>query len=154
MQQPKIGQYWAGHGGYYAGIVRDPATNKSWHLIMHPDEISSTWGEMGAEISGEFSHHDGQHNSNILAATGESELVTKIQSMQLDGHHDYYLPATKELQLLGINLCDKGRPVFHWSSTQDSAGYAWFVDFEDGLTLIYSKDFKRAVRAVRRLPIE
>jgi hypothetical protein len=40
--------------------------------------------------------------------------------------------------------------VYHWSSTQYDASYAWGQDFEDGDQLILIKDTQRAARAVRR----
>jgi hypothetical protein len=41
-------------------------------------------------------------------------------------------------------------PIWYWSSTQHSSPNAWCQDFEDGGTSVTHKDFKLAVRAVRR----
>lgn len=155
---PKIGDYWPGQGGIYAGIIRDPATKQQWHLIMHEQEITSTeWGGYGHAINAN-SYYDGLANTTAMKAmevTGlHFPILKHISNLHIDGHSDFYLPAQRELNLLFINLNDLCGKVFHWSSTQCSADCAWLQGFEQGRQRISLKDSSLAAPAVRRLPIQ
>jgi len=150
---PNVGEYWAGQGGFYAGIVRNPNNGQCWHLVMHTDEITNiSWGPRGKEIDDCDSYHDGAKNSAAMFASGfEHPVIDAIGLIVADGHNDFYLPAQRELNVLCANLPDKCSPVLHWSSTQYGARSAWFQDFENGDQSFYYKDNQRAARAVRRI---
>ena len=151
-QQPIVGQYWQGHGGIYAGLIREG--NQQFHLIMATGDQTTAkfaWGDYGTEIEGDFSFINGQHNTQlILTAEPENAAAKFVSSISIDGHADYYWPAQKELNLLYINLQDECGTDWHWSSTQYSANRAWVQDFEDGYQRFHLKDRELAVRAVRR----
>jgi len=168
---PAIGQYWKGQGGIYAGIIRDG--DCQWHLILvtettapgfyQPSDhysiahcaFKGTWGNYPNTIEGEFSRVDGMYNTHlILASEPDNYLANAVTSLSIDGHTDCYWPSQFENNLLRINLPEHLAPEWHWSSTQFSVDTAWGQDFEVGYTLILHKGNKRAVRAVRRIPIE
>lgn len=150
--KPIVGQHWQGHGGIYAGLIREG--DQQFHLIMATGEEAVAklpWGKFGEEIEGEFSFVNGPHNTQlILAADPENAAAKFVTAIEADGHTDFYLPAQKELMLLYINLQDQCGTGWHWSSTQYSAHCAWFTDFGDGHQYIGLKDLSCAVRAVRR----
>ncbi len=169
---PRIGTYWIGQGGFYAGIVRDG--DHQWHLILAATQADTTtighkepnftptpypalkaeWGTYGETIPGEFSRRDGQHNTAlILAAEPNNPIALGCSQIEIDGHSDYYWPAQCENNLLFNNLPEHFPQELHWSSTQFSALNAWNQYFEDGHQGINSKGSKLAARAVRRILI-
>jgi hypothetical protein len=171
LTPPRIGQYWPGQGGIYAGIIRDG--ENQWHLLLGSETIEpvcandhdrysikhcafkGTWGAYPNKIAGEFSRNDGQHNTAlILAADPDNYLANAITSLSIDGHADYYWPAQCENNLLFINLRDQLAPQRHCSSTQHSAHGAWGQHFEGGYQSIYDKYDSLVTRAVRRFPIQ
>lgn len=147
---PRIGQYWHGQGGFYAGTLRDGATLR--HIILaDAPEITAIWGA-DQLIPGDFSRYNGQHNTNLIRAADCNNLVANfVYSLTIDGHSDFYWPSVYENQLISMNLPDQVSKKYHWSSTQYSATSAWFQDFENGYTSITNKDYERAVRAVRSI---
>lgn len=169
---PRIGTYWIGQGGFYAGIVRDG--DRQWHLILAATQVDTTtighkepnftptpypaltaeWGAYGETIPGEFSRRDGQHNTAlILAAEPSNAIALHCSQIQIDGHSDYYWPAQCENNLLFNNLPEHLPHEWHWSSTQCSARLAWFQYFEAGVQGILGKSLNIAARAVRRILI-
>jgi hypothetical protein len=152
---PNVGEHWAGQGGFYAGIVRNPNNGQCWHLIMHAEEIMDiAWGPRGKEIADCDSYHDGTKNSAAMLASGfEHPVIDAIGLIVADGHNDFYLPAQRELNLLCVNLPDKCSDLWHWSSTQGDADDAWVQVFSNGYQGFDCKDYERAARAVRRILI-
>jgi hypothetical protein len=169
---PRIGTYWIGQGGIYAGILRDG--DRQWHLILAATQVDTNtighkepaftpkpypaltaeWGTYGETIPGEFSRRDGQHNTAlILAAEPSNAIALHCSQIQIDGHSDYYWPAQCENNLLLSNLPEHFSPEWHWSSTQYSAHRAWDQDFGDGYQNIRYKCISLAARAVRRILI-
>ncbi len=152
---PRVGDYWEGQGGHYAGIMRDAKTGEQWHLILvdHPG-FKSPWGKYGTLIEGEFSRIDGTTNTAlILQQDPENKIAKAIRELEAEGHTDCYWPAEYENNLICANLPDLVEPIWHWSSTQYSSSYAWFQTFADGSQTVYGKYEVLAVRAVRRLLI-
>lgn len=172
LSTPAIGQYWKGQGGIYAGIIRDG--ERQWHLLLASQLVETTtkdsaektfinalapvtgqWGEYGVTIEGEFSRHDGQHNTQLIQSTDpHNQLANAITALDIDGHTDFYWPAQCELNLFFINLPEHFSPIPHWSSTQSSRLCAAAQHFEDGLQSFRPKDDCYAARAARRIPIE
>ncbi len=143
------GEYWPGEGGIYLGIIRDG--DKHYHLFMATAAFEGPWGEYGNEIEGEFSRVDGAHNMQlILAAEPDNVLCNAIKNHEADGHTDFHPAAEFENNLICINAREHVEPVWHWSSTQCDAYYAWYQAFSTGRQNIFNKDCERAARAVRR----
>lgn len=151
-EKPIIGEYWQGHGGIYAGILRDG--DQQFHLVLAPRneaEASLPWGEYPKTVEGDFSFSNGKHNTQLMLATQpENQAANFVSNVSIDGLQDFYLPAQKELMLCYVNLQEHFEQRWHWSSTQYSAHGAWVTDFGDGYQDIRHKDFSYAVRAVRR----
>ena len=81
-----------------------------------------------------------------------TQIIAALDALAgIDGHTDYHIPSQAEQNLICCNLRDKVAPEWHWSSTQCSAGSAWFQDFEYGGQSVYGKVGEFAVRAVRRI---
>jgi hypothetical protein len=153
LSTPLPGQYWEGQGGYYAGLMVDG--NQLWYIILSDakHELDSlTWGKSSNEIKGDFSRRDGRKNTAlILAAEPDNKAAQHVTALLIDGHKDFYWPAQHELDQINITCPHLMGTKQYWSSTQYSALTAWLQDFENGYTLIDLKDYKRAVRAVRRI---
>lgn len=147
---PLPGTYWEGQGGIFVGTILDGETH--YHLVMATKAFKGPWGEYGAEVEGEFSYSNGQHNTQlILAAQPQNELLLEITTHSADGHTDFYLPANFENNLICANAQKHIEKVWHWSSTQYSANDAWGQYFEGGYQYILSKYDELAARAVRRV---
>ena len=156
LKTPKIGQYWQGQGGVYAGMMRDG--NHQWHLILAvapESKIKAPWGEYGQLIEGEFSRVDGRHNMQLIfTAEPENKIVDCFAKLKIEDHNDFYFPAEYENNLICMNLPEHVEKTWHWSSTQGSANDAWRQVFEDGDQYVTSKYGTLAARAVRRLAIQ
>jgi hypothetical protein len=153
LTPPLPGEYWPGQGGIYVGIIRDG--DKHYHLIMATTAFKGAWSVYGNVIEGEFSRVDGAHNMQlILASEPDNVLCNAIKNHEADGHKDFHPAAEFENNLICINARDHVEHVWHWSSTQDDAYYAWTQDFSNGYQSFDCKDDQRAARAVRRLPIQ
>jgi hypothetical protein len=152
---PLPGQIWPGHGGVYVGIMR--SEQHYWNLILAIDPMSifnGAWGAEGKSIPGADSFTDGLANTQaMIKASHKHPIVEQLGEYNKtgqDGHTDFYLPAIRENNLINIYGQEHVEKVYHWSSTQYDADYAWHQDFSDGTQFIRFKDFERAARAVRR----
>lgn len=154
LSVPPLGLYWPGEGGHNAGLVRGENGAPDYYLIVPAGpaaELKGQWGGYEHEVSGAGSHSDGLANTHALLADDEQHPAADLAAeFTADGHADFYLPARRELQLAEANvpeLLSKGR---YWSSTQYSAYYAYYMDFENGWQLTSGKYYERLVRPVRR----
>ncbi len=87
-------------GGYFAGIIN--INGQQFGIVVSPKEgdlDDQQWGEFNQEIEGARSFFDGQANTQAMAEAG-SELAKAIQSLNINGHTDWYLPARDELELI------------------------------------------------------
>ncbi|WP_223816017.1 hypothetical protein [Pseudomonas chlororaphis] len=119
-------------------------------LVLLDDELSGEWGKYGVKIPGADSYSDGEANTRAMAEAG-SEIA--IKALGLGAH----IPSCLEGQLVmaakaeGLVALREDR--FHWTSTQRSADYAFYMFFEDGSQGSNDKDDELRVRPVRSLPI-
>ena len=120
-------------------------------LILLPDELNGVWGEYGVKIEGAGSYSDGEANTRAMAEAG-SEIAVK--ALELGG----FIPSCLEGQLLmaakADGLVELRDDRYHWLSTQRSANYAYYMDFEDGWLNDNGKSLERLARPVRSLPIQ
>lgn len=109
-------------------------------------------GEYGQDVSGAGSYSDGEANTRTMAEAG-SKIAAK--ALEAGG----FIPSCLEGQLImaakhaGL-VADLREDRWYWSSTQSSADYAYYVDFEGGWLYINGKDHERLVRPVRSLIIQ
>jgi len=125
---PKIGEYWTGQGGIYAGVARGRDGDGDYHLILA-----------------------------TVAPTDDVEwqaALDRATEISADGHSDFSVPSRFESALLYANLQDKlEQSCWHWTSTQYSEDYAWIQDFDHGSQSYDDKSSERRCRFVRRLPL-
>lgn len=120
-------------------------------LILPDYEFEGIWGEYGVKIPGADSYSDGEANTRAMAEAG-SQIA--IKALELGA----FIPSCLEGQLVmaakADGLITLREDRWHWLSTQYSANYAYYVDFEDGWLYFSDKDGGRLVRPVRSLPIQ
>lgn len=154
---PKIGQYWEGEGGHYAGLFTPQDGSEARHLIVDLSHIIiASWGEYGQDIPGAESKFDGRANTlAILAADPDNKAALHVSSLEVDGHKDFFWPAQLELMQVYINLgariADVLKDSWVHSSTQCAAGGAWGQFFGDGNVDTWTKDYKASVLALRSI---
>ncbi|MGY2199074.1 DUF1566 domain-containing protein [Pseudomonas gingeri] len=148
---PEIGSYWPGQGGINGGFVQARGDVPAHHLIFAKDDVGNhEWGNRGKE-SGATSKADGHANSVILLSDGSHPAAKAADQYTADGHSDFYLPAAAELYQGWVNCPDVfAKDCWHWSSSQRSANYAFFLLFGDGVQYYDGKSYELRVRPVRR----
>jgi hypothetical protein len=108
---------------------------------LNPGFITQGWGCYYADMP-ETSAAVGAGKSNtafIVAHCSEPDIYARLcDNLIAGGFSDWYLPSKDELQLIYVNLHQKGIGGFenhpYWSSTEHSATYAWQIDFATGLS--------------------
>lgn len=148
--KPQIGDYWRGHGGFYAGDMRGDDGTVYGLIVSDCDTAkdvgTATWG---ANDEHKLSEWDGLTNSLALGASHPAVKLAVVHSAEQ--HTDFYLPARRELQLACATVPHLfGSASWYWSSTPYSDDYAWAVDFEYGNTFNSSRYDGFRVRPVRR----
>lgn len=125
---PKIGQYWPGQGGIYAGLAAGRDGAPDYHLIVSDSVVKDVEWE--------------------AAKTWAGRLTA-------DGHDDFALPSRKEQALLFANVAGLFDPEWYWSGEAyaSNAGYAWCQTFGTGGQYCDPIDSELRARAVRRLTV-
>lgn len=153
---PAIGQLWAEQGGIYVGLMRGENGAPDYHLIVAADPAGSieaiSWGSSGQEEPGATSSLDGLANTRALLDSPHDHPAAQwAAGLQIDGHHDFYLPARRELRLCWVNVPELFEEAWYWSSTQYSPYGAWFQYFVGGDQDNVHKGTEGRARAVRRV---
>lgn len=153
---PKIGEYWRGQGGIYAGVMRGQEGKPDRHLIVPVADaldIKSTWGCRDKEIKGADNDLYGMPNTIAMAEAG-SEIAKQILAMEIEGHSDFYLFARHEARLCYLTVPELFKTDdWYWTSTQSSANYAFLQHFLNGLQHSFNKNDECWVRPVRSFVI-
>ncbi len=77
------------------------------------------------------------------------------------GYEDWYLPSIEELELM-FNTIGNGGPegniggfetTWYWSSSEYNNNVAWRVDFNNGTTYTYNKNYSIRVRVIRSFSV-
>ena len=146
---PAIGEIWPGQGGIYGGLRLYP--EGMCHVIFaEADAGKHAFGDYGTEVDG-TNQVDGRANSALLLAReGKHPAAIAAAGYTADGHSDFYLPASGELHHGYLYLPQAFEMAWYVSSSQRSADYAYYVDFEDGWLFNGLKDYECFVRPVRR----
>ena len=155
---PRLGAFWPGQGGVFAGTIRGRDGHPDYHLIVasgpeaEADDIA--WGGYGKE-SGATSAWDGMANTSALVDSEIDHPAAQwADALEHEGHADWYLPAQAELTMAWANVPELFSKGWHWSSSQFSASYAWLQLFNDGDQTSSAKGNELRARAVRRLIIQ
>jgi hypothetical protein len=145
----KPGTHWPAEDGWYAGPILPPSGDL-WHLIVPTAHIHALadvqWGGRGTEVEGADDMHDGEANTDAMAAA-DLDLAKRVRSLG----EGLYLPARAEALLMFATLKAAIGDGVIWTSTQYSADHAWFQDFGYGDQLILYKDAELRAVPVRRL---
>ncbi len=146
---PEIGAVWPGQGGIYAGFIAARNGAEGYHLILGDELGRFEWGPYG-EQSPATSLIDGKANTlALIESGGDYPAAIAAHKHEADGHADFYLPAYAELVEIWLNLNGK-LSGWAWSSSQRSAYYAYYMDFEGGWLGSSGKGNERLARPVRR----
>ena len=151
LTPPAIGQIWPGQGGIYGGLRQYP--EGLCHIIFAAEDVPGrhAYGDYGNSVEA-TSRTDGRANTQVLLARdGKHPAAIAAAGYSADGHSDFYLASIGELhhgwQFLPESFATDW---YYGSSTQFSANYAYYLDFEDGWLYCNRKDYERLVRPVRR----
>lgn len=154
---PTFGAIVPGQGGHLVGIMRGPLVKG----IRQPDyallaaivpAVLLPWGEYGKKITGADSLTDGMTNT-LAMLKAKCPPALHMVGIEIEGHKDYYLPARAEFWAARANTPELFDNAPHWSSTQNSAHYAFAQDFEYGSSYWGSKGNEFRVRPFRRIPL-
>lgn len=156
LTPPAIGQYWQGHGGFYAGLMRGQDGQPDYHLVVSAADLGEakaiTWGSKGNSKPGAESEWDGMANTSALLNSGHSHPAAEFAAgLTIEEHRDFYLPSRRELRLCWVTVPEQFAKEWYWSSTQYSPNYAWDQYFGAGYQSHGLKDNERRARAVRRV---
>jgi hypothetical protein len=119
------------------------------------------WGCIWTSISGLDGQAIGtglQNTLEIVAGCSETPIAaSEALAYESEGYSDWYLPSRDELKEM-YNTIGNGGPEgniggfggeWHWSSSEPSNGFAWYVDFDDGGTGSAGKSGAVRVRVIR-----
>jgi len=171
-QQQPVAAYSIGDTGPAGGIIfyDKGVFADGWrYLEAAPEstEFRTEWGADGQNVAGtDMSVGSGRRNTQLIVehlnSTGESNGAAQIcAAMDINGFTDWFLPSKDELNLMHINLGQKGLGGFktvndrtiwthiYWSSSQFSTSIAWHQNFNSGTQDIDNKVNVSSVRAVR-----
>lgn len=127
-------------------------------LVAAPNDQSGVeqWGCYLVPIGGtSLAVGTGKSNTNLIVpACMDSIFAAKTcYALVLNTYDDWFLPSFHELELMYQNLYLNGLGGFisnaYWSSSEDDADQAWFVNFSNGLLSSEDKSLETWVRAVR-----
>lgn len=151
-------------GGFYIGdiTVADGGEDDGvYAVIMAGPESQAAlkWKDIRSATAGTDSTTNGM--ANTLAMQTNDPVIHHAGMYCLGynggGFDDWYLPAKDELNLAWVNRSQLEvlamEDQYYWSSTQDSARYAWIQTFSSGYQQNYSTLSAYRVRPVRRLKI-
>lgn len=153
-------------GGHYIGDVvveSGGADVGEYAIIMAGPEgeapATLMWKTSDTSTAGTFVNSNGMHNTQLMADAGLSAhpAAEYCVGHTGGGNTDWYLPATRELDLAWANRAELAvlemKAESYWSSLQHSSGYTWYQNFSSGSQSYGSKSNSCRVRPVRRLRI-
>ena len=153
-------EYGIGSTGPAGGIVFYVKDSESdgWRYLeaATSDQATSAveWGGHGTSVGGTSTGiGDGKANTEaIVRALGDGNYAAKIcDDLDLGGYADWFLPSKDELNALYEQRDTVGgfASNTYWSSSEDSANYAWIQTFNNGFQYSFTKGIDQRVRAVR-----
>jgi TolB-like protein len=155
----KVGGFGPANG--YIFYDKGVFSNGWRYLEAAPAETEFTvpWGAYGNNVSGtSFAPGTGKRNTQLivdyLRGIRESGKAAQLcVSLDFDGYKDWFLPSKDELNLMYVNLKQKGLGGFqggwYWSSSQGDNYLAWVQKFSDGYQYVGFRNLSFSVRAVR-----
>ena len=116
-------------------------------LIVNPYDTSGVRWMQPNSATGATSSWDGKTNTALMTSTNPAAQAY-VQSLSTGGFTDWYLPAIDELSILWQNrmhankgldnggytlLVWSGNNIRYWSSTENTATQAFYLDFVEGI---------------------
>ena len=156
----KVGDYY--DDGTKQGVVFYVDATGKHGKIVSLDQVTKQWCNdkqyKKKIVVGASSEIDGKANTDKVMSRSDSAAYYAFVWCRAKGN-DWYLPARDELMLLysvrdAINrtLCERGGDAisakWHWSSTESSKSFAWYVSMYNGYTGSLDKYGTCYVRAV------
>ncbi len=134
-------------------------------LIVNPYDTSGVRWMQPNSATGATSSWDGKTNTALMTSTNPAAQAY-VQSLSTGGFTDWYLPAIDELSILWQNrmhankgldnggytlLVWSGNNIRYWSSTENTATQAFYLDFVEGIvdTNLKSSTIGGYLRAIR-----
>ena len=144
-------------GSNYAGgiVFYVDATGQHGLVCAPSDQGEFPWGCQNTNLGTSNAFGTGMANTlAIVNGCSQRPIAASVcTDLVLNGYDDWYLPSSDELSLMYQNLRTQNLGSFsntyYWSSSQNSSGSAWFVNFGNGDVSNFSKSYYRRVRAVR-----
>jgi uncharacterized protein (TIGR02145 family) len=141
----------------------------SLNNLLYNGSTGGVWSNVQNQLAGATSLWDGQANTiTIIAQSGHVNSAAKVcHDYAGGGFSDWYLPAFDELQLFLDNRFNLNRTISgiidadliyrtnYWSSTENSANFAWYFGTPDlqNNGYIISKTVVNSVLAIRAYSI-
>jgi len=96
----------------------------------------------------------GKANTTLLIASGISPAATLCVNHNGGGYTDWFFPSIIEMWEMYNNLYVTGRSSFtadvtYWSSSENTASYAWYVHFTNANQAVWFKTSSSGIRAAR-----
>ena len=117
--------------------------------------LNEDWGCQNVNITGAngSGYGAGQQNTfDILSSCSGTIAASVADGYATNGYTDWYLPSRNELDLMYVNMKQKGRGNFsidtYWSSTEASSLSAYGFNFNN--PIVNNKSTNYRVRAIRR----
>jgi hypothetical protein len=119
------------------------------------------WGCNGISISGIDGQAIGtglQNTLEIVAGCSETPIAaSEALAYESEGYSDWYIPSKDELQEMYNTIGNGGSEGdiggfgngVYWSSSEFNNNYAWYVNFNDGVTFYSYKGYPYRVRVIR-----
>jgi hypothetical protein len=110
------------------------------------DSLGTSWGCKGTSIGATgISIGDGKNNTEEILrgnnACTESGIAAKLcDDFDYEGYTDWYLPSVDELKEIYKNKSHLTTADFYWSSSEENADNAYYVNFNNGDTVNSLKD--------------
>lgn len=156
---PKLGEYWPGQGGLYAGVLPDYEGRQPRVLIVADDQaVEVPWGGAGDVERGAHDNADGYANTRDLidcqVASHFHHAARFAWTYEKDGHDDFYLPSKRELDAVNVTMRDTlDQADWYWSSTERSPALAWGRNFGGAPIDTMLKHMPGRALAVRTVPV-
>jgi len=156
--------YAIGDTGPAGGIVfyDKGNSNDGWrYLEAAPasSEFRATWGSTNTNVSTGTAIGTGRQNTRNITTSGSA--AQRCLQLNINGFSDWFLPSRDELNLMYVNLAQRGLGGFrttvdntnythwYWSSSQANISNAWVQGFSSGNQYSDYKGNTSSVRAIR-----
>ncbi|MGG1946011.1 hypothetical protein AB1286_14510 [Trinickia sp. NRRL B-1857] len=152
---PEPGQYWAGQGGIYAGVLPGNAEHGAQHLVFSTDEgVELKWSDTSVDQFAARSTFDGAANTEtLIEAAGDYPAAKWAHAYEKDGHHDFHLPSREEWDVAAAKIPSQfSNNTWYWTSTEHSYNEAYGENFAGVENESFYKVFTGNVRAARTIP--